>query len=682
MRHAPALIIAAVGMLLGVSSTAQEPARIALLIGNKAYTDKVGPLKNPHNDVTVVEASLKRLQFKVTVVRDADYKQMDIAIKRHIGEVRKAGPGTISFLYYTGHGAANPETQINYLIPVDVQDARDQNLWYSSFEQTDLVDKLSKQAPLGLHYVVFDACRNELQLPAPAAKNVGGPDKGFVPVAQTNGVLVAYATAPKQTASDVGEGSGPYARALAEEILKPGVEVVAMFFNVHRRVKQAIGQDPWLSAPVLPEIFLAGRPTDAATGAARQSNPIEVAEFCQKISTITDAGVVESLVDSYRDSPMAGCANARLEALKRRQVAAAPTVKKVEAVPAERPENKDFSTVDIFYGTDRNRADSPAKLGFGSDRSRRLELGKAVVTVPRLSGPANLERPWAYRIPFSNVSVYQQQEDPKRHFTLQEIGGTTVGEAAAAIRQKLQRASRFKDHVLVFVHGYNVTFDYAVFRAAHVAYNMQFDGAMLAYSWPSGSSVTSYPYDRESVQQAEPYFVKFIEMILRETPARHVSILAHSMGSSLVMSALREIGRNSEAKRKLAEVILVAPDMDREAMTFIVSQVKDNVRGITLYASSNDLGLSVSKRFSGAPRAGDVDQAAGALVIPGVDTIDISPLTTDLMALNQATFSDGSALLQDIEQLIATSRRPPGVRLPILQRIESPSGTYWRYPAR
>jgi len=93
-----------------------------------------------------------------------------------------------------------------------------------------------------------------------------------VPVAQTSGLLVAYATAPKQTASDIGEGGGPYAKTLANEIVRPDVEAVTMFRNVQLKVKQSIGQDPWLSFPSLPEVYLAGRTTAAAPlrGEARQ----------------------------------------------------------------------------------------------------------------------------------------------------------------------------------------------------------------------------------------------------------------------------------------------------------------------------------------------------------------------------------------------------------------------------
>jgi uncharacterized caspase-like protein len=235
--------------------------RIALLIGNQRYTEKVGPLKNPHSDVAVLEAALRRVGFEVTVLKDTDYRSMDLAIKRHIAKVRDAGSDAVSFFYYSGHGAANPVTRINYLIPVDVADAETDDLWNQAFELSDIVDKLSTQTPDATHYVVFDACRDELKLKQ-SGKSLGST-KGFVPVINTSGLLIAYATAPNKTASDAGVGSGPYARALAEEIVKPGQEAVMMFRNVQLKVKAAIGQDPWLSFPTLRPVYFAGEQTDS-----------------------------------------------------------------------------------------------------------------------------------------------------------------------------------------------------------------------------------------------------------------------------------------------------------------------------------------------------------------------------------------------------------------------------------
>jgi formylglycine-generating enzyme required for sulfatase activity len=258
--------------LLFATSTAQEPARFALLIGNKGYTQKVGPLKNPHHDVELVGASLTKLGFKATILRDATYKQMDTALKRYVTDVRRGGAGALSFFYYSGHGVANPETQINYLIPVDVADADDDKVWFESIQQNSVIDLLSKQAPSATHYLVFDACRNELNVTGSNAKTLG-QDKGFVPLVDTSGLLIAYATAPKRTASDAGDGGGPYAKVLAEELVKPGVEAVSMFRNVQIRVKQTIGQDPWLSFPSLAPVYLAGinavRPSEVSKSEAK-----------------------------------------------------------------------------------------------------------------------------------------------------------------------------------------------------------------------------------------------------------------------------------------------------------------------------------------------------------------------------------------------------------------------------
>ena len=80
MRVAISALAMIVQIVFAVDASAQESARLALLIGNKGYSQKVGALKNPHNDVTIVGASLQKLGFKVNILRDASYKQMDVAI--------------------------------------------------------------------------------------------------------------------------------------------------------------------------------------------------------------------------------------------------------------------------------------------------------------------------------------------------------------------------------------------------------------------------------------------------------------------------------------------------------------------------------------------------------------------------------------------------------------------------
>jgi uncharacterized caspase-like protein len=71
-------------------------------------------------------------------------------------------------------------------------------------------------------------------------------------------MLIAYATAEGELASDAGSGAGPYAKVLAEEIAKPGVEAVVMFRAVQRRVRAVIRQEPYLGFNALGDVYLGG----------------------------------------------------------------------------------------------------------------------------------------------------------------------------------------------------------------------------------------------------------------------------------------------------------------------------------------------------------------------------------------------------------------------------------------
>src|SRR5262249_9355584 len=288
-------------LLLLLPLGAHADGRLALLIGNQSYSDKIGPLKNPHNDIALVGAALEKLGFKVTSVKDASYKAIDTALKRHIQQVRRAGKDTISFVYYSGHGAADPDTQINYLIPVDVTGADDAEVWTNSIDLKEIVNRLRDQTPDAVHYVVFDACREELRLTRRGTKAL--QRKGFVPVANISGVMIAYATAPGKTASDAGDGGGVYAKTLAEEIVRPGVESVMMFRAVQLKVKGTIGQDPWLSFPTLPAVYFAGTKPVALT----PEQQLELA-YCLSVKDSTNPGVIETYLTRYANAEFAAIA--------------------------------------------------------------------------------------------------------------------------------------------------------------------------------------------------------------------------------------------------------------------------------------------------------------------------------------------------------------------------------------
>lgn len=341
-----------------------------------------------------------------------------------------------------------------------------------------------------------------------------------------------------------------------------------------------------------------------------------------------------------------------------------------------------WDVVPVYYGTDRSREDRAERAVYSGERARRLELGRALVTVPKSHQVPKVERPWTYRLPFTQIVLYRQPEDPARHFTIKEARSLSRDEFLEAVRARLKESTSYKGHALVFVHGFNVSFDNAVFRTAQLAYDLKFDGAPFVYSWPSKGTIglNDYPYDRESSSQAEPYLRDFLEMVARDTGATSVSIIAHSMGNQLLLPVLRQLKGTVPEGLTLSQIIMAAPDVDKHTFENLAKEIAGATRSMTLMAASNDIALGISRRFwGGVPRAGDVP-AGGPIVVAGVDTIDITSLSTEMFSLNHSGFAQKSALLSDIQALIQTGARPPDIRVPTLQRMKGEQGEYWRYP--
>lgn len=408
-------ILVAIVLLASLAAKPAEAAaeRYALVIGNARYDDSVGPLKNPHNDVALIATSLRSIGFDVRLVKDATYRSLDVEIRRHAMKLARAGEGAIGFFYYSGHGVANPQTGANYLIPVDVRSIADRDVWLYAFEQKAVIDKLSSMAGNATNYVVFDACRDELVTPDQDTKSASR-SKGFVPIASKAGLLIAYSTAPGKTASDEGRGGGPYARVLAEELVKPGVEAVAMFRAVQLRVRARIKQDPWLSFPALPEIYLAGKAMtrardreggnggvpgeDGRGGGGNAGSPVQAVvpmSAAAKAWLVTqhsnNRAILAAFAAEFPESIFAKFARARIEELDRRKSmqAAAPVAPSgAQLTRALQRELKRLAcyggAIDGEWGTESRlamvRFNQLARTGFATDAAaaETLEVLKAL----------------------------------------------------------------------------------------------------------------------------------------------------------------------------------------------------------------------------------------------------------------------------------------------------------------
>jgi esterase/lipase superfamily enzyme len=237
---------------------------------------------------------------------------------------------------------------------------------------------------------------------------------------------------------------------------------------------------------------------------------------------------------------------------------------------------------------------------------------------------------------------------------------------------------------MVFVHGYNTSFEDAVFKAAQIAYDTNFPGLPIAFSWPSKGNTAAYDYDRESALFSRGPLLELLHLIREQAGVSKVYVIAHSMGNQIVADALAGADRPGIDFR-VTELVMAAPDMDRDVFEPLLPRLRLAADGMTLYASSADKAMLASSIKAGGVRAGDVPPE-GPVVAEGLDTIDVTALGDDPLALNHGTYSSDRSLLDDIGRIMRVSdskdRLRPGERSPQLRPVpdDPPPPKYWKYP--
>src|SRR5262249_29581755 len=120
--------------------------------------------------------------------------------------------------------------------------------------------------------------------------------------------------------------------------------------------------------------------------------------------------------------------------------------------------------IPIFFGTDRNR-DSGAKTpAFGNTRALRgmLTLAVARVTLPTLLRKTGEQRKAGLLAPEESTDVSR--------LAIQPLEINEEGPFVKSIGDVLMHSSIFREQTFIFIHGYNVSFENAVRRAAQIAY--------------------------------------------------------------------------------------------------------------------------------------------------------------------------------------------------------------------
>ena len=315
----------------------------------------------------------------------------------------------------------------------------------------------------------------------------------------------------------------------------------------------------------------------------------------------------------------------------------------------------------MFFATDR-RAEGE---GFGGQRGSELTYGRLFVSVPLHHRVGQIERPSIWRLEFS--------EDPRKHMVILSRAVTDRERFFSSIQDSLARAGT--DASFLFVHGYNVSFDDAAKRTAQIAYDLDFRGAPVFYSWPSQAAVEGYTVDENNVEWSQHNLKGFLLDYAQSSGAKEIYLIAHSMGNRALTRAVTELfAEYPEMRHRFKEIILTAPDIDADVFRRdIAPKLVAGCDKITLYVSDGDVALLASMKLHGGyVRAGDA--RAGITVVPGVETVDASGLDTSF--LEHSYFAETGSVLEDIRELLLKGLR--AAERGLTER-QSPAGPrYWK----
>jgi esterase/lipase superfamily enzyme len=203
-----------------------------------------------------------------------------------------------------------------------------------------------------------------------------------------------------------------------------------------------------------------------------------------------------------------------------------------------------------------------------------------------------------------------------------------------------------------------------------MAYDLDFVGAPIFYSWPSNGKTADYLQDETNMTWSTPHFEYFLGLLAHKSGAERIHIIAHSMGNRAVCDALKALSNDTTSQLKFNHLILAPPDIDAATFQELAATLQRLAGRVTLYESSQDKAIQASKKIHGNPRAGEP-----LLVVRGMDTIDASAIDSDF--LGHSYFSDNWPLLSDIHSILFKDELPSG-RFGLVE-MEHEDGKYYAF---
>ncbi|MEZ4872108.1 MAG: alpha/beta hydrolase [Bdellovibrionales bacterium] len=332
-----------------------------------------------------------------------------------------------------------------------------------------------------------------------------------------------------------------------------------------------------------------------------------------------------------------------------------------------------YDLVKVHYATNRVREFT---IPFFSDPTyyngkddHQLNYGHAVVSIPQNHIPGRVERPSYWR--------FEVRSDPEKHVTIHNVKTMNENRFFSELQNSVNAGLSTRE-ALIYIHGFNVTFNDSIMNAAVLGHDMRFKGSVISFSWPSDGELSQYVSDRTDSERTVPLLAEFLKKVKNSGLYDSINIIAHSMGNDLLSRTIEQWHfreNQSRAEKSFKNVILTAPDVDlitfkdRYAPIFPVHSKK-----VSLYGSNKDLALiAASDHLNGAPRLGSMSPVA---VFDEIDTIDASSTGGSFFnfSINHSYYLYAD-FIKDLSQLIFEEKPPSQRGLQLMYNNEEKP--YW-----
>ncbi len=287
----------------------------------------------------------------------------------------------------------------------------------------------------------------------------------------------------------------------------------------------------------------------------------------------------------------------------------------------------------IYFATNRNpdSVDLPTDFGslFSPHGLTDLRFGSAEVTGAKLDR-YTLDVA-AEKIDVGLAKAHRNQLDD------QVLGSQAVFEQVRA------EMVAHRQDCMVFIHGFNVSFQEAISRTAQLK---QFYGGRpmtwLVFTWPSDGSLLpfkAYASDRDDARASGVALGRGLQKLAsflhgsrpEDDCGQRVHLMTHSMGAYALRWALQSIrsANGSSLRRLLEHIVMFAADEDDDAfeLDHKLQALPEMARRVSLYHNACDLALVTSDATKRNPDRLGAAGPRNARALPDkVSVVDCEPV--------------------------------------------------------